>query len=863
MPQLPYTSQISARTGRTNSEINSRVDPNAFGASIGQAMGQASKAIGYSADVVAHEAERERRESIANNVASFDFTKQELELRNQVDENATDYQQLAIDKFNEAVDAHVDTIEDGAARTAARKQLLAQLPNVSARAAQYEFTVRGDNSKSQANQALSTLRNKVLSDPTYYDQSINESFAVLDARPDLSASMKEGMKQMQRYNLTKDRFDGLLNKATSIEDYDALRAELGGKGDRDWQSEMMPKDFEDTVNKIHAAKTTYVTQLNAAAKSSVKNLEDRADDPTTLIAPEELAQTAGLVAQSTDPEVRNRMARVSRNQQIISSERRFTPAQLRQRMEQTKNTTVNPQMPTVVSDSINKAAADFGVNASYLEATVMREFGGELAKPNPDFGAKNPEPGATSLGVMQFTEKTFRDLVKDPAVAASLGIDTANMTDAQILALRADPQKSVLAGAILAKKNKSYMEGQLGRPVTDVELYMAHFLGAPEATRFVRLMNTDPSANAAAAFPAAAGANANVFKAKGGKELTVAEVYGNVARTFVASSSRVAYDDNQLRQKMLDKMETALNGPEAMKYAASVGVVSLVPLDQEGAFPARAKALENATEYYGRSLQPFVPDELAYMQKQIEDGGVESSLRLMTDIQSMGPKGARAAFNQLKVKSPAFAHAGSLALDGDPAVASDIVRGVKRMKENPASLTGLDVRPETATVDFESTVGPSLSRISPTDRQAAQEAALAYLVETKGAAGKKYSSSDYKQAVQKVLGDRIGNVNGDKTYLPKGVSERDVERMLAKMTLEDYVSMSVDGSTPLHADGSAADPRDLQDEVKLRVIGNDKYIMTDGSGAFLWTGRTTPDGYPEKFIMELKPERIRSILGRR
>ena len=857
MPKLPM-SEISASSTLVNAPmLSNTAGPDAFGANVGRALEQVGTAIGQGGQVVGkiakEEIERKRTEDVANKVASTDWLSKELALRNEVDEDATDYHQLAVERYRETVDQTADTIDDDNTRMAYRQQMLSQLPNIAARSAAYEFTVKADRSKENANVALSSLQNKIMADPTMYDAYKKQGMDVIAARPNMTASLKAGMLQQWSMDSAKRRFDGLMNNAKTQQDYDTIEAELKGKGDVDWQSEMMPRDFEDTLNKVGAARRAQQTQQNADTKSALKVLEERDDDPTNLIPQEELMKAGRMAAQSTDPEARVRYGRIARNQDIIKSERKLTPAQLRTQMEKNKENPVGvDSTPPEVATAVNAAAVAYDVNASYIQVTRGKESAG-----NPN--AKNPNSTATGSG--QFIDKTWLDLAKDPAVASALGV-TPSMTDAEILALRKDDAKSITATAILAKKNRSFMEPILGRAVTDVELYGAHFLGAPEAVRFVKMLEANPDTVAADVFPKAAEVNKPVFY-KDGKPLTLGQVYDGFARPFVGAVASAAYDDNQVRKNMLDKMETALAGPDALKFAASVGVVQLTPLDQEGGFSARASAVQTASEYYGRTILPFTSDELAYANKIVEEGNVEANLSLMGDIQSMGPKTAKAAYAQLKVKSPAFAHAGSLELDGEPTVAADIVRGAKRMKENPSLLTGLDFRPEQATADFEATIGPALQRVAPAERQGVQEAAVAYLVETKGAAGKKYNKSDYQAAVKSVLGNRLDLVNGEKTYLPKGITGRDVERTLSHMTVQDYVAMSSTGEAPLHADGSVADPGEIDDEGVFRAIGDDKYIVTDSSGAFLWTGKTTPEGYPEKYIIELKPERIRNILARK
>jgi hypothetical protein len=69
------------------------------------------------------------------------------------------------------------------------------------------------------------------------------------------------------------------------------------------------------------------------------------------------------------------------------------------------------------------------------------------------------------------------------------------------------------------------MRASLGRDVCGGELYAAHFLGPDAACRLIKLVGSDPSANAAAQFPNAAASNRSVFYHADGAPKSVREVY--------------------------------------------------------------------------------------------------------------------------------------------------------------------------------------------------------------------------------------------------------------------------------------------------------------------------------------------------
>jgi hypothetical protein len=76
-----------------------------------------------------------------------------------------------------------------------------------------------------------------------------------------------------------------------------------------------------------------------------------------------------------------------------------------------------------------------------------------------------------------------------------------------------------------ASDNKDALEASLGREATGTDLYMAHFLGLGGAKQFLKAMQVSPDRTAASMFPAAAGANRNVFFNRDGSARSLSDVY--------------------------------------------------------------------------------------------------------------------------------------------------------------------------------------------------------------------------------------------------------------------------------------------------------------------------------------------------
>jgi hypothetical protein len=89
-----------------------------------------------------------------------------------------------------------------------------------------------------------------------------------------------------------------------------------------------------------------------------------------------------------------------------------------------------------------------------------------------------------------------------------------------------------------AATNAKVLEDRVGHLTTigDTELYLAHFLGAGGASRFLTALSQDPAQPAASLFRAEAGRNPGVFY-KNGKPQTLAQIYDRFAARFDNAST--------------------------------------------------------------------------------------------------------------------------------------------------------------------------------------------------------------------------------------------------------------------------------------------------------------------------------------
>jgi hypothetical protein len=211
-------------------------------------------------------------------------------------------------------------------------------------------------------------------------------------------------------------------------------------------------------------------------------------------------------------------------------------------------------LPTIIEDgwktsptgdvgaAIRNAADRSGVDFDYLLGQARIESG-----LNPSAKART----SSASGLFQFTSQTWLGTLYRHGADAGLGwasaairqdakghyhVDDPAMRRA-VLDLRKDPGAASAMAAEFASDNRQYLEGRLGRPLQSVDLYLAHFLGAAGAAKFLKAHDADPGSAAASLFPAAAQANRNVFYSRDGSPRSLLEVRNRFAAKLQDSGS--------------------------------------------------------------------------------------------------------------------------------------------------------------------------------------------------------------------------------------------------------------------------------------------------------------------------------------
>jgi len=191
------------------------------------------------------------------------------------------------------------------------------------------------------------------------------------------------------------------------------------------------------------------------------------------------------------------------------------------------------EVATRVTGAIRDAARTTGAGFEYLLNTALRE-----SNLNPNAKAK----ASSATGLFQFIDQTWLGTMKQSGAALGYGKYAAAISKTssgryavadpalrrEIMALRKDPSTNAVMAGAFANANAKVLTDRLRRKPSDGELYMAHFLGASGAARFISAAEAKPNARAADFFPRAAGANPSIFYDKQGGARSLKQVYAGL-----------------------------------------------------------------------------------------------------------------------------------------------------------------------------------------------------------------------------------------------------------------------------------------------------------------------------------------------
>jgi hypothetical protein len=199
-----------------------------------------------------------------------------------------------------------------------------------------------------------------------------------------------------------------------------------------------------------------------------------------------------------------------------------------------------------VTGAIRQASKLTGTSFQYLLAT---------AKVESNFNPNASVATSSARGLFQFIDQTWLSTMKEQGASLGYGqyanaiektssgnyaVADVGMRD-KIMKLRQDPTANAVMAGAFTRNNAAKLATRLGRPPTEGELYIAHFLGVGGAAKLIGHAATNPKDSAAALFPSAAKANRSIFYDRDGAARSVAQVTGVlVGKYAVARAAPVA-----------------------------------------------------------------------------------------------------------------------------------------------------------------------------------------------------------------------------------------------------------------------------------------------------------------------------------
>lgn len=175
-----------------------------------------------------------------------------------------------------------------------------------------------------------------------------------------------------------------------------------------------------------------------------------------------------------------------------------------------------------LKDTILGAAKMAGVDGKLMAVMAAIESG---------FRSTVKAGTSSATGLYQFIDGTWKTMIRK--YGAKYGIDPNTPAT--------DPRANALMGAEFLKENANALKGVKAN-LTDTDMYLAHFLGAGGAKKF---LSADQNAIAAQVMPKEAAANKSIFYDQSGRPRTFAEVYAEINRRVrsAANTHKVSFDD--------------------------------------------------------------------------------------------------------------------------------------------------------------------------------------------------------------------------------------------------------------------------------------------------------------------------------
>ena len=323
--------------------------------------------------------------------------------------------------------------------------------------------------------------------------------------------------------------------------------------------------------------------------------------------------------------------------------------------------------PAVAEDGNAASAGDGMAGESYYTALRTQESGGRTAATSHDPTSGKP----LAFGLYQFTPATWAGLAK---AHPDLGLTGGNILDS------AAQERAVRA---LTADNDAVL-AQHGLPLSDANRYMAHFLGAGGAVRFLTLLDKAPGTPAAALLPAAARANPSIFYQSGSdggprSARSLADVYALQTRRFETQPQPyLGYEVGEPTDPRL----AALSGPERIAlYNRAIAAQRQDQAAAQARLAPQIDTLMHELRTAGRPVTATVPSLAEFIAAQgptigpLQHRGLTQSITEGGRLAGLRYRLAAlpAEFNEWQAKAALDDDTATAPLDGKAVASRDLV----------------------------------------------------------------------------------------------------------------------------------------------------------------------------------------------
>jgi len=849
-----YDTAVSEHVGGIkNPRVKSAVEARLLSLRTGFLANAASAEEG----ALTRESDNLRQTKVAESVAAFDYNVRFLDLATGLtDEDAGSFSKQVQADYTAQVDAHVAGIKDPFIRESVRRQLLGRAGTYTRAAAEAGLANARVFKDAALNNALSIAQNKVRGDASNYGTSLSEGYAVIDGL-DRSASEKLALKEKFRHGLARGYFDDKISDAVTAPDFEAIEEELNS--DR-WIAELDPKDHDALLDQTRVARAGGRTGLLAETRAMLEAGKARIDrgmplEPAALRALEESARATGNSAVMMD--VAEMIVRSNTYERFGTAPAPVLAQEIARR-EAADSLGIGrgrAGLPPEVREAIPPGGV-LGASASFLTGLAFFEFASEM-RPlagATDFTTKTRNGTTTAMGLFQFTEDTFMNVIMGNL---SHFPEIKELDRDIILELRGDPGVSTRAAALYRSANRNALVRRLGREPSETELVLAHFLGPGGAQALIAGLEADPKAPAdgVLGLSTAIKNNPGIFRNKAGGIRTLQQVMDQVVeRSIGRNPGRLASVELEAL-KTLHKRLSADYGSDMMRTEQGLGR-PVIDMGEAG-FTAenmerrgqRALAVARAQNIPIGAATPLMESEVAALGDFLDNPDTRASQRMAVarTLVELGPDMMRAALRQLNQTNPVFSYvAGFLGAGRSPEVATRIFEGTRILKENKQPF-GTTETAENLSADFGDEVGFALSGVRNTKN--IFQAALAHYAAERARGGG--DTASFEDSIAAVLGAGIETLNGRKTLIPRGLTAENFDTFLENVQPETMAELGREGLPPLNRNTGRPFEGDELSGAQLQAIGDGLYrILVDGRPV------ATDEAGANAYVMQVDPEVI-------